>query len=976
MSQPELDKLVLARIEEEMKKGHFSSERLREMDYRLLLEIFLSVHPSLPLFNLDQCEDYLSHHPILYPALGEVYVSKSFSKLMEHSSISALKISTQDEVMGSFPLVKSSSNRSLQAAFETEYQGGVHHQFISVLNEYALLAGLYNKSIAIIQSSGMGKSRLVQESASEVFTIPANLREGLPQHIKAYPPPDATLRSYFENHEFKSDKLLQAEYAILLKCIFDEAISTVPAVVGDRKGRELARAWSSYLDDGQSDESVGENRLNFYKKVIQAAEGVGLLKRHVISLIIEMSAQAISKISDRVWVDTKLHRLVSPATENPLQQASKTSGQIQIHYELKESVDLKTLFAGMGSSAKQLLQTVALEGSSHENLCLVYFDEAHDLTKAPRFIEGFRYRSPYHNLGTILSELCDARMFFIFLSTNSQMHQFAPPPRHYPSTRAAQGSYLISPFTELPFDVFMTEMFKELEQSKKKRSLVNACTTQVMSSMGRPMWFAHHKQWQDRQGVGPPNSGQQFEHVLKFAANKLTAQESPKHVSQSELAALSVRIGITFESTTQAAREAESQQVESHMRVVYAIPEHREYMRTGTPSEPVLAEAAAVYLSPIFNNSGISIAGPRILSENCKKGFLARGERGELCGRLLVSIAHDIAVVETRVEIEKSLVDGRVRYHRPVPVLAFLRALFADEHHDTILEATPMTYKEGKPLKDAFKEAFVCFSHFALAADSAMLDAKSLRTALFRGAAIQAKDNQVSIDAVIPIHIGPITSPITTETTSAINLQFKNRKRTDACFVNRSITVPDPHQPVISIVFELGEELSDLRRGEPKQLVEAHEWDLPYTRSRDAELNPHKDDRHYSFVARGCGPGTYKAVHEETIGYYKMILASGSLKEDFPRAGNKASWALIEELKPHLIASKCWNQWDKPSYLDSEEFSGPSTPLDTKSNLESIPSGKGQGSATKGKRSKLDRNVGPNRSGTPGKKHKSVTKGT
>ncbi|KAH7322262.1 hypothetical protein B0J17DRAFT_710678 [Rhizoctonia solani] len=911
MSEPELDKLVLMRIEEEMKKGRFSSGRFRATDLPLLLEIFLSVHPSLPLFNLDQCEDYLSHHTTLYSALAEAYASKSFSKLMEHSSISALKISTQDEVMDSFPLVKSSSNRSLQAAFETEYQGGVHHQFISVLNEYALFAGLYNKSIAIIQSSGMGKSRLVQESASQVFTIPANLREGLPQHIKAYPPPDATLRSYFENHEFKSDKLLQAEYAILLKCIFDEAISTVPTVVGDRKGRELARAWSDYLDHGQSDESVGENRLNFYKKVVQAAEG------------------AISKISDRVWVDTELHRLVSPATENLLQEASKTSGQTQIHYELKQSVDLKTLFADMGSSAKRLLQTVALEGSNDENLCLVYFDEAHDLTKGPRVIEGFRYRSPYHNLGTILSELCDARMFFIFLSTNSHMHQFAPPPRHYSSARAAQGSYLIPPFTELPFDVFMTEMFKELEQSKKKRSLVNACTTQVMSSMGRPMWFAHHKQWQDRQGVGQPNSGQRFEHVLKFAANKLTAQESPKHVSQSELAALSVRIGITFESTTQAAREAESQQVESHMRVVYAIPEHREYMRTGTPSEPVLAEAAAVYLSPIFNNSGISIAGPRILSENCKKGLLARGERGELY-----------------------------------------------EHHATILEATPVTYKEGKPLKDAFKEAFVCFSHFALAADSAMLDAKSLRTALFRGAAIQAKDNQVSIDAVIPIHIGPITSLITTETTSAINLQFKNRKRTEPCFVNRSITVPDPHQPVISIVFELGEELPDLKEGELKQLVKAHEWDLPYTRSRDAELNPHKDDRHYSFVARGCGPGTYKAVREETIGYYKMILASGSLKEDFPRADNKASWALIEELKPHFIASKCWNQWDKPSYLDSEELSGPSTPLDTKSNLESIPSGKGQGSATKGKRSKLDRNVGPNRSGAPGKKHKSVTKGT
>ncbi|CAE6449509.1 unnamed protein product [Rhizoctonia solani] len=217
----------------------------------------------------------------------------------------------------------------------------------------------------------------------------------------------------------------------------------------------------------------------------------------------------------------------------------------------------------------------------------------------------------------------------------------------------------------------MTDMFRELGRSKANRSLANACTTRVMSSMGRPLWFAHHKKWEES---GYPNSRPKPEHVLDFAAEKLAAPGSLEHVSQLELAALSIRIGITFESTTHASREAESQQVESHMRVVYGIPKYWEYMRTGTPSEPVLAEAAARYLNPIFNGDKISTAGPRILFENCQNDFIARGERGKLCGRLLVTVAHDITVAETPAEIEKSLVDRRVRFHRPVPVLAFLRA--------------------------------------------------------------------------------------------------------------------------------------------------------------------------------------------------------------------------------------------------------------------------------------------------------------
>jgi hypothetical protein len=351
-----------------------------------------------------------------------------------------------------------------------------------------------------------------------------------------------------------------------------------------------------------------------------------------------------------------------------------------------------------------------------------------------------------------------------------------------------------------------------------------------------------------------------------------------------------------------AAREVESQQVESHMRIVYAIPEHREYMRTGSSSEPVLAEAAGVHLNYISKHRGIYIEAPRILSENCQKGFLARGKRGELCGRLLLTVAHDIAVIEASHTTSALLKDIEPAFHRPVPVLDFLRALFAEDHHETILKATPVSDKpEAKTLETTFQEAFVFFSHFALAEDSDMLASKSLRTALFRGMALQAKDNQPSIDAVIPIHMKGINEAITTRTTSAINLQFKNRQRSLDCSVDRTITVPDLENPAISIVFEFGETNAKLLR------LQAHHQSHRATRSGKM----HPDDNHYSFVARGLGPETYKSIPAAAVGYYRSILATGGLKDDFPRAERACSWRLLQQMKPTFDASASCTEWDK-----------------------------------------------------------------
>ncbi|KAF8758297.1 hypothetical protein RHS01_03159 [Rhizoctonia solani] len=731
-----------------------SRDSLRVNEYLLLLSIICSVDPSLPLLSVESCYTFYSKSIEFPELLLLAYGSGSFTELARHPSLRAFAASVTDGnariAGGSQPLVKSLSNRSLLAAFQEPYVGTVHKYFVEALDSYPNLPNqkkLYMRSISVVQSSGMGKSRMIDEAANLVFTIPANIREALPKGI--------TSRSSSVAAEIaadKSDQLLQAEYAILLKHVFAAATARVPTVAGDWKGSELATSWANYLKDGQTDE--GDRKL--------VCEDDDVLKIPGL---------------------------------------------------------LKILFREMNASAEQMIHTLGPSSSADKTQCVFYFDEAHSLTEPPKIVSEVRTHSPYHNLGTVLSQLVDLPIFFVFLSAGSRLQKFAPSASDHPSLR-------------------FSKVLKKMKGSNEPRSLRNACTIEVMSSMGRPL---------------------------------------------------------------PAARETESQQVERTCVSCMAIPEHREYMRTGTSSEPVLAEAASKYLHDISGDGGIAISAPRILADNCQKGFLARGERGELCGRLLMTIAHDIALTRAPYTIDPPLEDPEPMFHRPVPVLAFLRSLFASEHHDTILKATPVSdEEEGQSLELAFKDAFVCFSHFALAEDSDMLSSKALRTALFRGMAMQAKDNQPSIDAVIPIHMGSIDQAITTETTSAINLQFKNRKHSLDCPVDRTITVADAEKPVISIVFEFGETDSTLPRIQVR-----HEH---HRRTRSNITHP--DDKHYSFVTRGFGPETYESIPAEATHYYRTILATGGLKDDFPRAKSACSWRLLRELKPAFEGTDCCAKWD------------------------------------------------------------------
>src|ERR1700723_3367182 len=77
---------------------------------------------------------------------------------------------------------------------------------------------------------------------------------------------------------------------------------------------------------------------------------------------------------------------------------------------------------------------------------------------------------------------------------------------------------------------------------------------------------------------------------------KLAARNYGQYDAKSYLAALSVRLMLDFEPRRIAAIENENLMVAGYLRVANVIPSHREYVISSTPSEPIVAEAAAQVL--------------------------------------------------------------------------------------------------------------------------------------------------------------------------------------------------------------------------------------------------------------------------------------------------------------------------------------------------------------------------------------------
>ena len=242
--------------------------------------------------------------------------------------------------------------------------------------------------------------------------------------------------------------------------------------------------------------------------------------------------------------------------------------------------------------------------------------------------------------------------------------------------------------------------------------------------------------------------------MVQFAKTKLAWNAKDK-----ELAVLDVRLLLDYEHSAEAwLREEEL--VESGMRIAYSVPQHRRYMYSGYPSEPILAEAAASVWADIQQEGGYI---PAILERYINAGLIRKDERGELVARLLLLLAFDAAVQRAGGEL----------YTTEVKLIDFLRELFGDHHYDnTIAKSKPSAGQI--PFDEAFKDAYVRFTHFGRNRNATLANTKGASAAILRSMAIQCHSGQEMIDIIIPVALK--TQGLQEENMSAVKISIKDRR--------------------------------------------------------------------------------------------------------------------------------------------------------------------------------------------------------
>ena len=154
----------------------------------------------------------------------------------------------------------------------------------------------YGPYCSIVQSSGMGKSRLLDEFSRTNFLIPVNLRkegtEGtydpsilplvwpITPMFPGFPPPDDAIRNLLTKTGSNDTNTIYSLMLHFLIVLFEETESVITeGLKGARNRSRRITKFREFMTAGQTMSSVGENRRNFYKKIAVIVESVSRIYR-------------------------------------------------------------------------------------------------------------------------------------------------------------------------------------------------------------------------------------------------------------------------------------------------------------------------------------------------------------------------------------------------------------------------------------------------------------------------------------------------------------------------------------------------------------------------------------------------------------------------------------------------------------------------------------------------------------------------
>ncbi|TDL22696.1 hypothetical protein BD410DRAFT_897943 [Rickenella mellea] len=675
--------------------------------------------------------------------------------------------------------------------------------------------------VAMIQSSGTGKSRVADELGKLVFTLPFNLRD---RRNLGYPSSDHVVLDFFRIR-YPDEKETYDELCDRILCFMSVLFNHVERAVQDHlpssfpSSESLAEHWREYL-------RTDNNRHALYSNVLHATENIWR--------------------TDRNWDDATRHRNVRASAVN---------------FGISLLRKLQSISHPLSASAPTYHPS-----SGHGDVRMVLsFDETHEL-----FINKDTFarddRTAYDALCGAVSELEELDIFAIFLSTTPELLR-NPPPRHiWPNYQKP----LQVPFIELPFDQWK-EAYLVTEGS---HALDDVCDVEFMVRFGRPLFWTRWEAGDDTVRSD----------MLNFARAKINGG-CDYEGGDARTAALGIRLLLEFEPTNEQAHAMQGRMVRANMRMVHAIPSQLDYYISGTPSEPLLAEAAAQNLK---DPSGISWQ----LLQLIKRGLLSEEDRSELVTRVLLTEAHDLALKDMGHR------SWSVSYSVPIPVVTFLKALFSERYIELVLDCRPDDDPNGEPLQEAFKNSFIHFTHFGRGEGAGCVSDLMASMGLYRGMAFACRKNSGLCDILLPILVDgkrPISQENSTIGLISLKDTFAKKSANMDAFEGEFFSLAGVKRPYLNLIMRLGgprrsEHCPPIRGAfkntyrETNQDSPSHSAEpqpTPGTDRDDAVIEDHdpqtadvQSHPRYSINAFGCSSDIYRAMEEHSYVYKELVEAS------------------------------------------------------------------------------------------------------
>ncbi|RPA84583.1 hypothetical protein BJ508DRAFT_359610 [Ascobolus immersus RN42] len=702
------------------------------------------------------------------------------------------------------PAQETYNERRVRSAWTERYQGDLHKSFIPVIRDMEERFGeeFYAKILTFLNSSGVGKSRLVDKLGEEKLVIAFTFRlagdTGFPpgddeiterlldEHTKKYPWVSTfafiaavfqTVRTMWDDFEANHCRDTDSEEARVRAFIahFHTSMAPRSRLPGAGQGTPPIASVLRPLSGKQPLVSNGAYQLFRSKERIK------------------FCADVLAKMEElRIgcWKDTV--------------------SQGQMNQWLEEGGSTLDMFSTVPYIQKHLIQpckdlsgifSVITTNNDPVPIFLAFDEITNLIVKKPDGSINNTIGTMFIWLRRTLRLLRGSAVWSIFLSTHSTLEYVVPSPDKDSSSRLVTPNAVELPaaYFSFPFDVVLNQRLAAEEKATSQTSFQEFTTMHHMCAIGRPLWNAFA-------------TSQYTPSFVEFIQQKLLSSSTfnPKDENH-VLAVLSNRICLEPCVSSRETATLLQEAVKSHLRVILEMDSRHGLVRTYVASEPVVAEAAACLLNSTDSwIEAISTLHHKLLAP----GLMDKGRTGDMVIQLLLVYARDLLLAKKRHTV--------LTYSQPFLLTEFLQQLLHFKLAETALELPPRTMnarnENGPDLVTGFQTARMNFTHFM--STSAPLDptnmAHLVHRLLQRHAALQLKDTQSNWDLLIPLYFGEPEAKFDRKEMGVLVVQVKDRNNSKAWDVPDEVYenyFAQNNLRVISITFELGSLKPDVVSG-------------------------------------------------------------------------------------------------------------------------------------------------------------------